>query len=462
MRLRLLIRIFICVCLVLVSTSIAAQPANTITYNNKAYYINGVNAPWKSFGSDIGTHYQWGPLYSPTFFTTFFQECKSYGVNCVRLWIHCDGRSSPEFDDNGFVTGLDTNFLSNFDDLLKIAASNNVMVMPCLWSFDMTKDFTADAGKYAGKHADLIQDTAKTRSYINKALIPMVSHLANSCNLFAWEIINEPEWSIQGPGNTVQLVDSVAMQRFCAMIAEAIHANSNKMVTVGSACLKWCSSRQPPAVAQYWSDSAFKKAYNKPKAFLDFYQIHYYDWMFNADWGYDPFQATKTPAYWKLDKPALIGESPAAAGKYTMKQMVDAAFANGYAGIMPWSYNAKDGVGTWDACKTELKAFRDAHASLVDFTCGANSIKDEVQKFSQQQSRSLIDFILRASPDALNVIKLYDARGNLVWSSRGPFGAAFTMPRMMGKGVLYCRVLNKDNDLVFFARLVQTYRDGTR
>jgi hypothetical protein len=119
------------------------------------------------------------------------------------------------------VTGLDTNFLSNFDDLLRIARENNVMVMPCLWSFDMTKDFTSTAGKYAGKHADLIQDTVKTRSYINNALVPMVKHLANTCNLFAWEIINEPEWSISGPGNTVQLVTAQEMVRFCAMIAEA-------------------------------------------------------------------------------------------------------------------------------------------------------------------------------------------------------------------------------------------------
>ena len=96
-----------------------AQPDATITYNGKAFFINGVNVPWNSFGSDMGTHYQWGALYSPSFFTTFFQACKSYGVNCVRLWVHCDGRSSPEFDGKGYVTGLDSNFISNFDDILK-------------------------------------------------------------------------------------------------------------------------------------------------------------------------------------------------------------------------------------------------------------------------------------------------------------------------------------------------------
>lgn len=362
--------------LLLLQIVFGADPANTIKYNGKDYYINGINVPWNAFGSDVGMHYQWGACYDPAFFTTFFQECKSAGINCVRLWIHCDGRSSPEFDDNGFVTGLDTNFLSNFDDILRIADGNNVMVMPCLWSFDMTKDFTSTAGKYAGLHADLIQDSIKSRSYVDKALIPMVKHLANSSNLFAWEVINEPEWSIKGPGTTVQLVSDKEMVRFCGMIAEAIHENSNKMVTVGSACLKWHSSRQGPAEAHYWSDSSFQAAYKNPKAYLDFYQIHYYDWMWNPDWGYDPFQETKTPAYWKLDKPTIIGEWPAVAGNYTVKQMVDAAYTNGYAGVMPWSYNAKDGFGTWESCKAELKAFRDAHASIVDFTGGSTNVKD--------------------------------------------------------------------------------------
>jgi hypothetical protein len=415
--------------------SSATQPPNTIPFNGKNYYINGINVPWNAFGTDAGTHYEWGALYDPSFFTTFFQACQSYGVNCVRLWIHCDGRSTPEFDDNGAVTGLDTNFLSDFDGILRIARENNVMVMPCLWSFDMTKDFTSTAGKYAGMHADLIKDTVKTRSYINNALIPMVKHLANTCNLFAWEVINEPEWSISGPGNTTQLVTAQEMVRFCAMIAEAIHLNSTKMVTVGSACLKWHSMRQPPAEAHYWSDSSFKAAYNKPQAFLDFYQIHYYDWMYNADWGYDPFQATKTPAYWKLDKPTIIGEWPGMAGQYTVKQMVDNAYANGYAGIMPWSYNAKDGYGTWDGVKNELKAFHDAHAAMVDFSCGANPVIEHSRK----------SICVKISAGSSSRVVLFDIRGRRIWS--GISSNAVRQP-LNGNQVFLCQIRDQQNRII--------------
>ena len=429
--------------LAVIAAMAAAQPSGAIHYNGKDYYINGVNVPWNNFGSDVGTHYQWGASYNPSFFTTFFQQCKSYGVNCVRLWIHCDGRTSPEFDDNGNVTGLDTNFFSNFDDIFRIAALNNVMIMPCLWSFDMTKDFTGTAGKYAGLHASLIQDTNKTRSYINNALVPMAKRYANTCNLLAWEIINEPEWSMKGPGTTVQLVSAQEMERFCAMIAEAIHLNSGKMATVGSACLKWNSLRQPPAEAHYWCDSSFQAVYKKPKAFLDFYEIHYYDWMFNAEWGYDPFQAGKSPAYWKLDKPTLIGESPAQAGQYTMKQMVDSAFAHGYAGIMPWSYNANDGVGTWDACKNELKAFRDAHTSLVDFNCNAGILEGN-GKNSQKPSQWTFEASTggRELPSGMKV-KVYNMQGRLVLLRQLPASAFST------KGTFLYQIVNSNDKVIY-------------
>ena len=415
--------------------TLSAAPPKTIEYNGKNYYINGINVPWNAFGSDAGTHYEWGPLFDEQFFETFFNECKSYGVNCVRLWIHCDGRSTPEFDDNSTVVGLDTNFLSDLDAIFTIARNNRVMVMPCLWSFDMTKDFTADAGKYGGLHAELIKDTVKTRSYLDKALIPMVKRFKDTENLFAWEIINEPEWSIEGPGTTPQKVTAQEMVRFCGMIANAIHDHSDKMVTVGSACLKWHSNRQPPAESHFWSDSSFKTAYDKPGSYLDFYQIHYYDWMYNESWGYDPFQIGKSPEYWNLDKPVIIGESPGEDGKYTVKQMIDNAFKNGYAGIMPWSYFAKDGHGTWDEVKEYLKAFRDAHPELVDYKpsevpvkrriyfSGKNSFpinKNVIVSFYDLNGRKLktVNNIKSLSrfrwPEKMLVYQFHDYRGHII------------------------------------------------
>jgi hypothetical protein len=432
LRLSLFVQVFLAV-----FSLFLTGPGATISYNATAYYINGINVPWNQFGSDAGSHYQWGHLYNPTWFETFFTQCQQYGVNCCRLWIHCDGRSSPEFNDSGYVTGLDPTFLSDFEDILARGQAHKVMVMPCLWSFDMTKDNTGGAGKYGGKHSDLIRDSLKTRSYIDKALVPMVSKFANTPNLFAWEIINEPEWSVSDiqAGGAGDMVTKVEMQRFCGLIAAAIHDNSGKMVTVGSASLKWCSPRVGPAILNMWRDSGLKAATNNnPKAVLDFYQIHYYDWMNNADWGYDPFQLSpaKTPGWWKLDKPVLVGECPATNGVYTTAQMVANCFANGYCGIMPWSYNANDGAGTWNGVRDQLKAFRDSHSAIVDYVStpvcdrpgNAGGFhrpihkKDHFAVFCGAASQML------TLPEGMCHCTIFDAQGRVLLRFDRPFGMA--------------------------------------
>jgi hypothetical protein len=338
-----------CVVLFVATCLLPASAVTTITYNGKAYWLNGVNVPWHNYGADVG-----GGAYSSSWFETFFADCQANGVNAVRLWVHCSGWATPEFDGSGNVTGLDATFLSDLDDILARAANHRVMVMPCLWSFDMTQDNNQNG-------IGLIMDQAKTQSYIDHALIPMVTRTANAPALLAWEISNEPEWSV-----TDSQVTKVCLQRFVAMLASAIHANCGKMVTVGSACLKW-NSDVSPAEDNWWKESALRAQYNNAGAHMDFYQIHYYDWMVGSGWAYDPFQPDRNVSYWRLDKPVLVGECPADnTGRYTMQQMLQNAYANDYIGVMFWSYNS-DWGGNWSLTKAQLKAMRDAHAGIIDF-----------------------------------------------------------------------------------------------
>jgi hypothetical protein len=357
--------------MVLIVSLAVKTSAQNLTYQDKPYIINGINLPWNSFGSDVGNHYQWGNLYDSAWFENTFTELESYGVNCARLWVHCDGRSSPEFiDSSNYVSGLDTNFFSDLDDIFERAKNHHIMLIPCLWSFDMTKDYRSTAGEYAGWHAGLIRDSLKVRSYIDSALIPMVMRYANQCNLLAWEIINEPEWSmiISGGGNTIQQVKDYEMQRFVGMQAEAIHQYSDKMVTLGSASLKWNSDEYTnftTVVGNYWSDSALHLAYPKPLAYLDFYQIHYYDWMY--DHHFDPFNLSYPLGFWNLDKPVLVGES-GNSWAYSSDQMLLNAYTNKYCGTLLWSYAANDGYGSWDDFKNELLSFSLLHSDSVSFT----------------------------------------------------------------------------------------------
>ncbi|MBI4931605.1 MAG: T9SS type A sorting domain-containing protein [Bacteroidetes bacterium] len=349
--------------------------AQLLTYNGKSYFLNGLNVPWNAYSTDFGLNsFLYGSTnkYDSTVFENIFIDCENYGVNCVRMWIHDDGSSSPEIDTvTGFVTGLDSVFFPNMDDFLNRALKHKIMVIPSLWSFSMLNNDYA-LGPNGGMHADIIQDTSKTNSYINNALIPIVQRYANQCNLLAWEIMNEPEWATTVSGNDPNITQHVPMsdmQRFVGMCAEAIHQNSNKMVTVGAATVKYNSdvnSFPTTCVGNFWKDAAIQAAYNKPLAYLDFYQIHYYDWMKQFWANYDPYDYSAS--YWGLDKPTIIGESQGSSTKHSTTDQLYNAFTGNYAGVLFWSYNASaDSAGSFYQYKNELLAFRNAAPGIVDF-----------------------------------------------------------------------------------------------
>jgi hypothetical protein len=192
-------------------------------------WFSGLNVPWNSFGYDIGTD-----AYDPDYFETFFQFAESNSQNAARFWVHCDGRQSPLFDDNtGVVNGLSDSFLPNLIDLVRRASAHNVLLQLCMWSFDMCTDETTPRDA-------TISDSSITQSYIDNALNPILDAL-NSNQLSSSvliEVINEPEWCMEGSCSTTDCVSVSDMQRFVGMQAAAIHAKGFK-VTVGSASLKW-------------------------------------------------------------------------------------------------------------------------------------------------------------------------------------------------------------------------------
>ncbi len=282
-------------------------------------------------------------------------------------------------------------------------------------------------GANGGMHADLIQDTLKTRSYINNALIPMVQHFANQCNLLAWEIINEPEWSMNVPsgGTQTQVVAASDMQRFVGMCAEAIHQHSTKMTTVGSATLRYNSdefSVTSPCYGNYWKDAAIQSAYNKPLAHLDFYEVHYYDWMTGV-LNFDPYKSGCQASFWELDKPTLIGESQGNSTNHTPTDMLYNAFTGNYAGVLFWSYNAgADSMGQFGEFNSALLAFRNAATSIVDFdtticvqTTGIPLSLGEGQGVRLYPNPNNGSFVIEPNNNAAKqTMQVYDVTGKLV------------------------------------------------
>merc|ERR1712086_1054340 len=115
------------------------------------------------------------------------------------------------------------------------------------------------------------------------------------------------------------------MQRFTAKIAEAVHSLSTLRVTTGSASLKFSSVR---GEASYWNDASLRTAYPSSVGILDFYNVHYYDWMFDSKKGASWDMCCESADCWGLDKPAVIVELPALSEHFSADQMLECSSAN--------------------------------------------------------------------------------------------------------------------------------------
>lgn len=315
-------------------------------------WLNGINLPWIDFGQDFGG----GSNSLPEMYKAF-ARFQGAGINSVRIWIHCDGRRNPVFDEpGGFVTGLPEGFIEDFHAMLDAAWLHGIKVMPVLWSFDMVKDRSQEEFATAGVQNKLLLDDDYLESYIENALLPILERCDGHPALLAWEICNEPEWMVENLG-----IPLLRVQRFHARIAAAIHEHGSRPVTTGAASIKWNSDKLQGAVGNWWSDAALQAAFPHTGAHLDFYQVHVYGWMLRH--GFDPY--LYTPAELGLDKPVMIGEAPGMemAGEdtqgrpvsYQPLDMLARAREKGYFGHYFWSYAAHDGHGDWQQIETATR-----------------------------------------------------------------------------------------------------------
>jgi len=234
--------------------------------DGKEIFMNGANTPWNNWND-------FGGSYVSTFWDSEFQRIKNAGGNSTRIWITCNGVVGVNISDDGTVTGATPAFWSNLDDMFRLAQKNKIYIKATLISFDHFKNSNA---KYMAWRKMILSDD-KVTSFVDNYAVPFVNRYKANPYLWAIDVCNEIEWVNQDAAD-----GNIAWNRleyFVARVASAIHENSQVLVTLGSAAVKWNSDKYE---ANYWSDARLKALYNKDNAKLDFYSIHYYGW--NVKW----------------------------------------------------------------------------------------------------------------------------------------------------------------------------------
>ena len=224
----------------------------------------------------------------------------------------------------------------------------------------------------------MLTDSNKASAYMNNGLGRLIDHVAQagySEQVYAWEIMNEPEWMIDGTGgSTSHTIPLNNLQSFMKQAVDMVHSK-NAIATIGSASLKWSCNQGDGCAGNWWGASG-----------IDFYEVHYYDWMVSGDSKFDPY--TFGPDYWGLDKGLMVGEAPGSSkvkifGSHTCSESMlydIAAKVWGYVGNAAWA--DKDSSFDYSAIAQGLHCMEHGWPQdcLPDPNCLKSSVMEEQEE----------------------------------------------------------------------------------
>ncbi len=306
-------------------------------------FTAGINYPWNHYGRDFGAN-AWGhsgvsePKESARV-EADFQSMQDHGVQITRWFVFGDARSGIKTAKDGTPIGLEEHVLADFDAAVGIARRHKIYVIFVLFDFLLVEKTSTKDGVTMGGRRDWILDARKRKALIDTVIVPLMKRYGKEPIVAAWEVMNEPEWAMRiRLNNKPHQVRIAEMQRFVSEIVQAIHADSDRPVTVGSAS---------PRYLKYWR-----------KVGLDLYQYHYYPRLEGRL--YPSVEHSHTAL--GLDKPLILGEFPTEAPLTQPVDYLDNALANGCAGALGWSLRATDPYSNAQKGLSPLKGWSSKHS----------------------------------------------------------------------------------------------------
>jgi hypothetical protein len=268
-----------------------------------------------------------------------------------RMFLFADGAAGIKFDpDTGDVLDLGDNVIENMNEALRIAAAHQTQLLPSFFDFCLFSEPYGVSNVQIGGRHDMVTNPIFRQHFLDRVVKPLLDEYGADPRIYAWEVINEPEWAMEGvpanvkeesvpvcEGHPIITVSTQQMTVFVKSIADYVHDYAQthnitpQKVTVGSARQKW--------LTQYWTTSN-----------LDLYQFHWYDHFEAADAVHpEPFFPSCTAP--ELDKPVLVGEAPTGFPvhtRYSSRTFLETAKSKGCAGILFWSFRLSDDQTCFD------------------------------------------------------------------------------------------------------------------
>ncbi len=342
------------------STGDTCPAPNGVEWQCQKRFMVGTNWAWKNWGADFGGITAWGKKgvsQDAAAFSADMATLKAGGTSVIRWWMW------PRFLTESITWGADDapsavggTLIADVQKALELAEQNDVFIMFSPFSFDNFGPTKDESGINSRGIKGIVTDATKRGKLLNNLIRPVAQAIEASPykhRMLAWDLINEPEWAMTGPNpndtaafepnEDLESVTHAEMKVFLDELTVVIREESSALVTIGSAAIKWGNA---------WRDFD-----------VDFYSLHYYDWVYQ----WFPYD-TVTPASKGLTgKPVVMGEFPygglsAFAAQnlpaQTLGEFLNGLWDVGYAGALGWAFTDPnfqfDGTGQ--------KAFADTHA----------------------------------------------------------------------------------------------------
>jgi hypothetical protein len=299
-------------------------------------FVVGANLPWLRYGGDFGANAWWpeGGLATRNDADAVLERLHllhTHGVEVLRWFVLCDGRAALTLDREGAPAGLDAFVERDFEVALEWVGRAGLQLLPVLLDFHWCHPRRIVNGVQIGGRRSLLAKPHLRAALVDRVIAPLAARFGRDPRIYAWDLINEPEWVTFGlgtwrPWGTLRVS---ALRAYIRLAAERLHALTAHRVTVGSA------STRHLAVLQGLG--------------LDFYQAHWYD-------KFETRHPIATPVgVLGCDAPVMLGEFPTKGSARTPGELIAIARGAGYMGAMFWSVTADDDATDFGNAQSALK-----------------------------------------------------------------------------------------------------------